>query len=348
MGRNDTVPSSNQQTFTDLVVNIANPSTSGPNAKSSYPYEQPLYGPDQFIGFSYTFPADEQDPLLRNQLFNFPNIAVVVEAARGNLENTPALGSGLKNAQLALIDRTVSVDGAIFDMRSIELKDGYQRAYQRLAMLFTQPLASVLSALDQDYLQKLHRLADCRFGLVSFSSQGPLVHQSNTAHLNTFGTGNDPSAVTPDERSFYIFAPPYQDPKFSNPIYDSGLPTTSGLNNIPVQAYSGSSYGFRMPRVALDFNTEHYLDCVSKNKLTNGQLNNCLNTGLDANGIYNCRVQSLTDTGEALATAHAMFHSGNYDLAKTEKVDQPLVKQSYFLLMANLLAVLIVLKHKQR
>ena len=80
----------------------------------------------------------------------------------------------MTNGQMALIDRPVSIDGEIFDMRNVPAKDGYQKAYQRLAMLFIEPLASVLRAADCQYFQKLHTFADCRFGLVGFSSSGPL------------------------------------------------------------------------------------------------------------------------------------------------------------------------------
>jgi hypothetical protein len=331
MALNDPIPSPDQQTFTDLVVNIVNPSTisgsrtaSGANSQSiSGPSsDQIISGPDYFMGFSYTFPFDDPDPLLRGQNFDFPNIAVVVEAARGNLENTPVLANGLKNAQAALIDRPVSVDGTIFDMRSIELKDGYQRAYQRLAMLVTQPLGSVLLAIDQGYFQKMHKFADCRFGLVAFSSAGSLSSGGGAEHRSTFGTANDSSATFPNQRSFYIFCPTDGNPALGNPIYDCGLLTGGCLNDTTITDGSGS--GFRIPRVALDFSAENYMECVSKNKLkqqsASGETTNALlNVGAGSNGIYNCRPQSLTDSGEALQTAHDMFHSGTYNLGSAEK-----------------------------
>ena len=324
IAQNDPIPSPDQQTFTDLVVNIVNPDTvngsrTNNNIDGGVSYNQPLIGPDKFMGFSYTFPADDPDPLLRGSTFEFPNIAVVVEAARGNLENTPVFSNGIKNAQAALIDRPVSIDGTIFDMRSIILKDGYQRAYQRLAMLVTQPLASVLAAIDYGYFQKLHKFADNRFGLVAFSSAGSL---SGLNHGLTFGTLNDKSASLSNERSFYIFCSPYGNATLSNPVFDCGLPISSGLNNQLVQ--DGSGYGFRIPRIPLNFNAENYMECTSRNKLkqpgiSGETINIRLNEGIGSNGIYNCRAQSLTDSGEALQAAYDMFHSNDYDLNNTGK-----------------------------
>ena len=316
LAENDTIPSPDQQTFTDLVVNIADPGILQSDTKSSYGNDHPLIGPDYFVGFSYTFPSDEPDLLLRDQTFDFPNIAVVVEAARGNLESTPGTANGLKNAQLALIDRPVSVDGTIFDMRSIALKDGYQRAYQRLAMRYTQPLGSILAAVDHGYLQRLHKFADCRFGLVAFSSAGPLTGNNNS-RFSTFGTMADKSISLSDSRSFYIFTSPYGNADHSSAVYDCGLASVSGLNTDEIP--DGSGQGFRIPRIALDVSAENYLDIVSKNKLKNGELNYCLNAGPGANGIYNCRAQSVTDSGEALETARAMFHAGNYNLSDSDK-----------------------------
>jgi hypothetical protein len=58
---------------------------------------------------------------------------------------------------------------------------------------------------------------------------------------------------------------------------------------------------------------------ISKNKLKDGDINYYANSGTGANGIYNCRVQSVTDSGEALKTARAMFHSSSYDLSKADR-----------------------------
>ena len=306
LAQNDPIPSPDQQTFTDLVVNIAHPSTL---TNAGFSNRGQTSG--AFVGFSYTFPSDDPDKLLRGHTFDFPNIGVVVEAARGNLEATPALPVGKTNAQMALIDRPVSVDGTTFDMHSVELKDGYQRAYQRLALLRTQPLASVIAAADEGYFQKLHKLTDCRFGLVGFSSKGSLAGHSYSPSRSC-GTFDDQSVNPPDSRSFYVFASPYGDPAYANSTYDSGLPTASGLNDQDV--LGGSGKGFRVPRVPLDANNEHFLECVSKNRLPNDEINNRLNTGAELDGIYNCRAESLADSAEALATARAMFHSGEYDL----------------------------------
>ncbi len=305
LAQNDPIPSPDQQTFTDLVVNI------------TPPHEQPMQGPDNFVGFSYKFPSDDPDPLLRNQTFEFLNIAIVVEAARGNLENSPVLQRGLINSQMALLDRPISVDGNIFDMRSFAFKDGYQRAYQRLAMLCIQPLASVVAAIDKSYLEKLHKLTDSHFGLVTFSSKGTFKGRGGPEHFRTFGTLNDSSFEPNNLASYYIFAPPYGELLYTNPVYDCGISTNSGLNDDEIT--DGSGFGFRMPRVPLAANDEHYVECTSKNKLKDSELNNRLNSGVGSNGLYNCRVQSLCDTAEALGTAIEMFNSSNYNLSSNAK-----------------------------
>lgn len=300
MADNDPIPSPDQQTFTDLVVNICDP----------YLANNPGRNTGDFVGFIYRFPADDPDPLLRNQSFSFPNIAVVVEAARGNLEATPALPVAKTNAEMALIDRLVSVDGTIFDMRSVELKDGYQRAYERLAMLSTQPLAGILAAADESYLQKLHKLTDCRFGLVGFSSKGPLSGHSYS-HLRTFGTADDQSTDHPQARSFYVFTSPYANSNFANATYDSGVPTMGGSNETEIE--NGNGRGFRVPRLPLDAVDEHFSECLSKNNMPGGRVNDHLNNGPGSDGIYNFRVQSTADLGEALESARSMFHSNTYD-----------------------------------
>ncbi len=303
-GDNDPIPSPDQQTFTDLVVNIANPTTSSSNGS----IEQPLIGPDIFVGFSYTFPVDEPDPLLRNQTFNFANIGVLVEAARGNLEATPVSGSGLNNAQKALLDRPVSVDGNTFNMTSVGFQDGYQRAYQRLAMLFIQPLSTVIQALDDCYLERLHRLADCRFALICFSNSEPLKNHGYFDRAHTYGTS--------DNYSYYVFNSPYDRIQLTNAVYDSASPaifTSTGLNNQPLE--DGFGWGFRVPRIALDSKNEHYTDCLSRNTCKDGFLNNHLNCTAGSNGIYNARALSDKNFAEALETARQMFSSESYNPA---------------------------------
>ncbi len=312
-GDNDPIPSPDQQTFTDLVVNIANPLSNGSNNNV---IEQPLIGPDTFIGFTYTFPADDPDPVLRNETFNFANIAVLVEAARGNLEATPSFGGGFINAQRALLDRPVSVDGTIFNMSSVGFKDGYQRAYQRLAMLYIQPLATIIQGLDECYLQRLHRLADSRFGLVSFSNSEPLKTRGYPDHTRTYGTG--------ENYSYYVFNSPYDRPELTHAVYDSSNLTTalnSGLNTQLIE--DGYGWGFRLPRVPIDSNNDHYLDCLSSNLLKDNTLNNRLATGIGANGIYNCRAQSDKHYAEALETARLMFQSNFYNIAGISKDRTP-------------------------
>ncbi|MFX5233329.1 hypothetical protein ABTC74_19480, partial [Acinetobacter baumannii] len=76
---------------TDLIVNIVDPTGGG----ASY-MTQPIPAITSssltninFSPFAVTFPSDEADPRLANagHSFNFHNLATVVEAARGNLDN---------------------------------------------------------------------------------------------------------------------------------------------------------------------------------------------------------------------------------------------------------------------
>jgi hypothetical protein len=297
-----------QCTFTDLVVNIARPDSAGPSHTACpYPYEQPLRGQGVFQGFSWTFDAQEPDPLLRGHTFDFPNIAVVVEAARGNLEKTAlAEMDGRSNYARALLDRPIKVNGAVFQISPNMLQDGYQKAYQRLAMMFCQPIATILRAADENYFQYLHGRTDCHFGFVAFSSKGAI----ETNPIHTQGTYPDKSAAPPNARSFYSAVPPFSNPQYGNSVFLGIAPSPSSLNNSPIAG--GSGCGFRIPRIPLDAQFDHYLDCLSSNS------NNTLfgDNSPDANGLYNVRALSARDLGEALRTAQSMFHSNYYRIDK--------------------------------
>lgn len=365
---NDTYPSSDQQTYTDLVVNIGNPSTSGPTGSgtTTYPYEQPLNGPNTFAGFSFTFSASEPDAMLAGVAFNFANLGVLVEASRGNLEATGA--SGLTDNQSAngcgyraLLDRKYSINGTVQSTKMYGAGatitgtiNGYQKAYSRLAMMFSQPIATAMLGADQGFYQKLHLLADSCFGLVGFSSRGPFdnTYSSSTGYFATVGT-NDDQALTPTcGSSFYTCYPPYGNLLMSNYTFFLGYPTNGiwttagnaftwskvntnynsgtvtytsnyqiGGNGCNFQYVMGSAspsttYGFRVPRTQLAVTSpvstdpDQYLACTSQSPTGNSW--SYLGTG--ANGIYNGRPESLTDTSEALTTARLMFHSTLYNM----------------------------------
>jgi hypothetical protein len=133
----------------------------------------------------------------------------------------------------------------------------------------------------------------------------------------TFGTGDDQSIAPPDARSFYVYAGPNGNRDYASSTFDSGEPTHGGLNTVDIE--NGNGQGFRIPRIPLDANNEHYTECVSKNKLANGDYNHRLNSGVGSDGIYNLRPESISDSAEALETARTMFHSSAYDLRGSGK-----------------------------
>ncbi len=359
-------PGTDQTIFTDMVVNIANPSTSGPSgAATAYPYQQPINGPNTFTGFTWTFDPLEPDTTISGKTYAFPNIGVLVEAARGNLENTALSTNGqstLPNWQRALLNRKVSINGVVTSTAlssSITPTDGYQKAYARLAMMFSQPIATAMLGADQGFYQKLHLLADSCFSFLGFSSRGPFDSgpspSTSTGYYTTQGTSKDQSVTPGWGRSFYIAYPPYGNTLLAGFPYFLGYPanswhTTDGkftytgaMSNsanqvsLTTPTYSGSdqvggegcnleyviasslsanTIGFRLPRTQLAVSSptasdpDQYLACTSQSPT--GNCWSYLGTG--ANGIYNGRPESETDTSEALITARLMFHSDVYSI----------------------------------
>ena len=327
----DPIPSTYLTSYTDVVVNIDDPTQCGPSPTSTYPYSQPLAPRfTDFQGFTFTFSGSEPDKTLANQTFSFPNIGVVVEASRGNLEKT----NGGQNYERALLDRFVYIDdptnsgtGTYFDMTSITLTTGYQKAYQRLAMMFSQPIYTAMVGADSAFYQRLNVLADCRFGLVGFSNRTPFdpggVTTGSFPYALTQGTeakGTVAGSASDDGRSYYTAFPINGNPSFSWDTYFNGAATTSGDNMTGVIAINGATtgQGFRVPRVALNVTNENYQQVIGTNSVAGGT-DAWSFTGQGADSIYNGRPLSLTDTSEALQTAHEMFHStsngNNYNMA---------------------------------
>ena len=109
------------RTFTDLVVNID--------------------GKDQFAGIS-------------SGGFDFPDLATLVEASRGNLE-----------------DDTVFVNSKANTAVTVTPRAGYQQKYQELVATNTQPIYAAQQAADLFY-KILNHDTDAHFGLVAFSHPG--------------------------------------------------------------------------------------------------------------------------------------------------------------------------------
>jgi len=341
----DPIPSTHLDSYTDVVVNIDDPTQCGPTPTATYPYSQPLAPRfTDFKGFTFTFDANEPDATIRNQTFDFTNIAVLVEASRGNLEKTPATGSGtgkLANFYRALLDRNVYIDdptntgaGSYFDMTSVKLQDGYQKAYQRLAMMFSQPIYTAMVGADTAFFQRLHVLADCRFGLVGFSNRAPFNPGGSTSgsfpYALTQGTlpkGTTAGSASDDGRSYYNAFPINGNPIFGWNSYFDGAPATNaatgnGDNVGNVTAINGGTtgQGFRVPRVGLNYNSENYQQVIGTNSVASGT-DAWSFTGQGADSIYNGRPLSLTDTSEALQTAFTMFNStsngNNYNMSSS-------------------------------
>ncbi|MBL8081629.1 MAG: VWA domain-containing protein [Candidatus Obscuribacter sp.] len=303
--------------ITDMVVNIASPGT--------FPYVQPLNGPNTFVGFSYTFPAEEPDATIRGQSYTFENLGVLVEAARGNLDPDPA--STNRRFQQALLDRGSTLylapgyTATDSSMTTAHIKAGYQLAYQRLAMLFSQPIATAVDGADGGFFQKINTLTDCRFGLVGFSNREGAGGAAYT--FNSLGTAH---GVT-DYNSYFV-SPRYATAQVRH--FERGYPTNSsapnrgnGANPAENNTSLPSGTGFRTPRHVLNKN-EAQATAVSA--ITGGRKASTISGGVSAawsafdnnaaaDGLENGRPIDNTDCGEAMTTAYQMFiNSGVYNV----------------------------------
>lgn len=86
--------------------------------------------------------------------FAFPNVAVLVEAARGNLENGTVFAAS----------KADSGEAAVVSPRA-----GYQAKYFELAAKHTHPLAEAKEAA-KDFFQLMNKNANTHFGLVAFDN----------------------------------------------------------------------------------------------------------------------------------------------------------------------------------
>ncbi len=290
--------------YTDLVVNIGNPGTQPP--------VQPLFGPDVFAPFSVSFPGDDDPTLQANGTYDFPNLATVVEAARGNRDrNSNRDGTGLHRGYYLNAGGVSQYFGSYSGMST---KAGYQKAYQRLAMWYSQPIASALDGADQGFFQKLSALADCRFGFVGFSDSDPFpaapnVNSMATPHTGIWGGAQGTSAYS-GKNSFY-YDINYKLVQALSPqprIWDGRR--TSGQNRFHENTdnQGGGQNGFRIPRSALntsDSQTE------SVNRVTKGAQTGVVpwSSPTAGTGLYNGRPLSGTMCAEALRTARLEFQA---------------------------------------
>jgi hypothetical protein len=156
-----------------------------------------------FSPFAMTFPTDEPDARLAGKSFNFFNLATVVEAARGNLDNVTnfdgacidgtviirnaSSSSGASTPLIANPATTTSVNAAS------DVNPYFQLAYERVAMLESQPYATACDGAENGFFYKLSTLADTRFGFVGFSAVtqtgSDSYGASNSNCLNAYAAG---------------------------------------------------------------------------------------------------------------------------------------------------------------
>jgi hypothetical protein len=200
-------PNTDNLNFTDLVVNLVNPTSGGEYAVQPIPATNaPTLTNFSFSGFSVTFPADEQNSNLAGGTYAFDSLAALVEASRGNLDSTT-------NRQYACIDANVKIiqGGSTTTMALPVAKASYQLAYERLAMLESQPYATACDGAVNAFFYKMATLCDARFGFVGFSATADPNAIDNVDGASVNGgcaayTGSDKnfeSMGTSDGDSFY-------------------------------------------------------------------------------------------------------------------------------------------------
>lgn len=313
--------------MTDMIVNIANPGT--------WPYTQPLNGFSPFdAGGNYTwnggspvvvtFDGNEPDTNLQGGTFTFPSLPFTVEAARGNLDQANRRSAAfLTRGVLCDLDPSCTAPVS-YTSANMTPTTGptahYQRAYQRLAMLYSQPIATATDGADGGFFQKVNTMCDARFGFVGFSDA--FFGTPPTAYYETQGS---PQGTASDDNSAYISSnfcgAPYN---LSQVVWNGVLTCTSGTAlpngvgvttaNRPLSSPEGGA-GFRIPRVRLangpaspEDQATLYQRCVSSPLGFGGGVSAPWSgvTGA-ADGLYNGRPMTNTDCYEAMNTAYTSF-----------------------------------------
>lgn len=316
----------NAAIFTDLVVNFGNP---GNGLKPV----QPAWGPNIFQPVNYTFPGSslEDDSVIQSQNYNFPNIATLVEASRGNLETVSIFqrtglhrGYDLWGGEPTQTGyHNPNSTGMNSNSGFVSPQIGYQRAYQRLAMWYSQPIATTLDSCDQAFFQRLSALTDCRFGLVGFSDRWTISGNppNSVASANTGEFGNTAyyTANGPSANSYYIDIG-YQNLINNNSpvrVYDGRLGTTESECRamhecrVDQSAGGGQGLGFRLPRFPLNtsLTKAQCLHAMQKGHPTDVHAWSSPDSG---DGLYNGRPLNGTMCSEALETARLSFQTAPY------------------------------------
>lgn len=102
--------------------------------------------------------------------YSFPNVAVMVEASRGNLENATVFADSKANTGAAAV---------------VSPRAGYQAKYFELAAKHTHPIAEAKAAA-QDFYQLMNKNANTHFGLVAFDN---IVGEDATTGFNENNIG---------------------------------------------------------------------------------------------------------------------------------------------------------------
>ena len=269
--------------FTDLVVNLVNPVSGGEYATQPIPStSDPVLNRWSFSKISFTFPSDEQDTRLASQSFTFSDLSTLVEAARGNMDNATNFNGACLDG--GVIINTAANAGIVPPSTTPtnmvdSVTANYQLAYERCAMLESQPYATAVDGAVNAFYYKMATLCDARFGLVGFSDMnqnlgldgslqsqtgGTPAYQTSSANIYSQGTSPNNSCV---HSEFSQFPPLKQSALFSAttgqvwersgstgssgpqpPVYSSAI--WAYVSGSPA-AVSPAQSGYKLPRTAL-------------------------------------------------------------------------------------------------
>jgi hypothetical protein len=346
--------------FTDLVVDIVDPTGGVGGTYSNQPipavgaavYSSLASTGMVFSGFQMTFPSDEPDNRLAGKQFNFANLATVVEAARGNLDNSA-------NYHGACVDGPILIRNGPFAATVVSPSTtttvtiaaptgnaNFQLAYERIAMMESQPYATAVDGAVNGFFYKLSTLCDARFGLVGFSgvsaggadfyglsqTGGPTAYTPSSANFNSQGQ-------SPSDSCYHSELEQYLNNSFSSIVgncnfcwwrsnqTNGSYPAAaakgplSPVNSEQVDGFTGKvsgQTGFKLPRTPLsDANMQ--LDLVTSsisapspyNLAPFGDIWSGTSSNTAADGVWNGRPLTDTMCDEALQTAYNNFKTNS-------------------------------------
>ncbi len=345
-------------TFTDLVVNIVDP-------VAASNYVQPIPQSSHFVGFTWDPSTDPTpDPrLIAYGPVSFPDISVVVEAARGNLDNGNnmidsylhgAAGAGINgNAKVEITDDYgVQHPPAAFAITNVPNPTNcYQLAYRRLAMIESQPYATAIDGCQNGFFFKVNELCDSRFGFVGFSNTDTGDGVSGFQGLsNEYSRGTSQNISYHVSSTMYYFSPGDSRDQW---IWGSGfwygggsdspgstpIGQTWACNTEALEGNGAQGQGFRIPRIPIDKANNNLNLVCSEPQVSNPACYNnpqpipgCIwssSAGTpDADGVWNGRPIAGTYTDEALFTAIQMFMGPNYNFQGTGASDRPAARRA--------------------